>query len=616
MIDVEPLIEQSFGRLWPVPVVEPDWNGVLRQAGVQPRRVRRRRALAVGALAAAVIAVLAATPIGAAIARSIWNFPAWLDGHPGTPASSQAQKDFERANARSWTAFPRGAQLRKLIATSRAGSDYTLYGFRSGDELCLRLVVTGVARGSTTGCAPLSDLRSRPAPAIPIEVDDIGFGNVPGKHVRIDGRRYTIAQAGVTFGIVADGVRAVIVRSSDATRRAFVANDAFLVTVSEPKAGARADEIIARTSDGHSYSVPFAQTPFATALRVSAPHGTVHGPAKVQRVVHGGNIAWLTRHEPRGEPLPRRFPSALNGTRSRLLYGRLIQPDPRSPLRVSVSLYRVRSAPSYTHLKPGLYVCDFLVEGRGAGGGCNHLATAFQDQQFSFSLGGSLGSDQYELLGGIASDQVARLRIFFGDDGTLSVPVKDNAFATLVSRARFPIRVVAYDSASRVIGIDTEGGDEMAIPPAPVKGAAWTTVSRAVAADGTSATISTEPAHGGGLCWRIRFSDEPGSNAICPSRTWEGPPVNLVVQDTTKGGALIYGRVSPQVSTVVVRYRNGTNATVKPYRGLVLVGAPQHVTPPANPVAEIIGLDKSGKQLGVEDYRHTPALRPPPPRSR
>jgi hypothetical protein len=610
MIDAELQVKQSFGRLWPEPDPEQDWDAILLRWGVRAGRARPRVAAAI-VVVAALAAVLAATPLGATIARSLWDFPAWLHGHPGSPASSQAQKEFERANARSWTAFPKGTQLRQLISTRKAGVAYTLYGFRSGGELCLRVVVSGTAAGKSTGCAPLSDLRSRPAPALAVEVDDNGFGIVRGKHVLINGTRYTVDRAGTTFGIVADGVRSVVVRSSDATRRALVGNNAFLLAVSEPKTGARVQHISAKTEDGHGYSVPFAQAPFGAALGIGAATGTLHGPAEVQREVHGGTIAWLTGREPRGAPLPPGFPSPLGGTHSELVYGRLIQPDPQSPLRVSVTLYRVRSAPKYTSLEPGLYICDFLVQGRGAGGGCSPLGSAFEHEPFASGSGMVRGSDQYETVGGVVSDQVARLRIFFGDGGAFDVPFRDNAFATLVSRARLPFRLVAYDAESRIIGIDTEGSDAISAPPSPVKGAGWTTLGRATAVGGATATIGIKSARGGGLCWRIRFSDLPGSKAVCTPPTWQGPPVNLVVQDTAGGGALVYGRVSPRVAAVVIRYRDGRKTTVTPRRGFVLVGAPQRVKSPANPVAQIIGLDRNGRRLGVEDYRHTPALPAP-----
>jgi hypothetical protein len=233
-----------------------------------------------------------------------------------------------------------------------------------------------------------------------------------------------------------------------------------------------------------------------------------------------------------------------------------------------------------------------------------------------FSLGSWLasGSDQYSYFSGLVSDDVARLEIFLTNGTIENVPLKDNAFAVPVARALFPVRVVAYDSASRIIGLETIGPDS-AQPP-PVEGASWTTLEHAVAADGTSATISTAPARGGGLCWRIRFSDGmTGSGAVCSPPYWEGAlgEVNLAVQDTSTGGALVYGRVSPDVASVVIRYRDGSKVTTTPHRGLVLVGAPQRVKPPANPVAEIVGFDRTGTQLGTEDYSRTPAL-PPPPR--
>src|SRR4029079_17539144 len=88
--------------------------------------------------ALALVAVVA-TPLGAAIGRTFDDFSAWLTGEPGTKASDADQDGFDRANARSWTAFPPGTELRKLLVARAAGTDFTLYGFRSGESLCLRL---------------------------------------------------------------------------------------------------------------------------------------------------------------------------------------------------------------------------------------------------------------------------------------------------------------------------------------------------------------------------------------------------------------------------------------------------------------------------------------------
>ncbi len=164
MIDVEPLIQEAFVSLDPLPLgAEGDWQDVLgrvqRPARGRPRIARRPLQIAVAAaIALAVVSV--ATPLGAAIGRSFDGFSAWVTGSPGTPASPQAQQAFEQANARSWAGFLPGTRLRKLIETTAAGSTFTLYGFRSGDALCLRLVATGPAAGSNESCAPLQALQS------------------------------------------------------------------------------------------------------------------------------------------------------------------------------------------------------------------------------------------------------------------------------------------------------------------------------------------------------------------------------------------------------------------------------------------------------------------------
>ncbi|HEX6680888.1 MAG TPA: hypothetical protein VF063_09605 [Gaiellaceae bacterium] len=81
-----------------------DWSDVLRRK--QPRPVTHRRAVLLGVALAAVIAVVAlATPLGAAIVHRVGDFSAWLTGEPGSPASKQEQRAFDRANARSWLGF-------------------------------------------------------------------------------------------------------------------------------------------------------------------------------------------------------------------------------------------------------------------------------------------------------------------------------------------------------------------------------------------------------------------------------------------------------------------------------------------------------------------------------
>lgn len=613
MIDVEPLIREAFVRLDPLPLGgEGDWRDVLGRVE-RPRRrapiARRALQVAVAAVAALAIASIT-TPLGAAIGRGFDGFSAWISGSPGTPASPEAQKAFEQANARSWAGFPPGTELRKLIETTASGSSFTLYGFRSGDALCLRLVATGPARGANESCAPLQALQSAKEPALVVASDEpYGLPRLPpGSH------GYEPSLAIATFGIASDGVKAVILHGDDGTHRAIVSSNAFLYIDENPKkpnVKIRSAEAVAR--NGSTTPLLLAIAPFGANGTPAPDHFALpQGPTHLDRRVSGGSVSWIEHREDRGRPIePKILKRMREGPLTDVTFAREVQPDAANPARVAVLIGKL----AHDRFQPGRQaLCVFLVQGGGAGGGCGGLGDMFAFEPFSLGTWLADGSDQYSYFSGIVSDDVARLEIFLTNGTIEDVPLKDNAFAVPVARALFPVRVVAYDSASRIIGLETIGPDTAQPPPA--KGASWTTLEQATAADGTSATFSTAAARGGGLCWRIRFSDGmDGGGPVCAPPYWEGGlgEVNLAVQDTPRGGAFVYGRASPDVASVVIHYRDGSKVTATPRRGLVLVAAPQRVKPPANPVGVITALDKNGNQIGTEDYSHSPAL-PPPPR--
>ena len=612
MIDVEPLIQEAFVSLDPLQLgAEGDWQDVLRRVERptrgRPRIARRPLQIAVAAaIAAAVVSV--ATPLGAAIGRTFDGFSAWITGSPGTPASPQAQQAFEQANARSWAGFPPGTRLRKLIETTAAGSTFTLYGFRSGDALCLRLVATGPAAGANESCAPLQALQSAKEPALVVATDEpYGLPHVPaGSH----GYRPDLASA--TFGIASDGVKQVILHGDDGTHKAIVASNAFLYLDQPKRAGVSIRSAEAVAADGSTTTLPLVAAPFGEKGTPAPDHFALpQGPTHVDRQVTGGTVSWIEQRQERGQPIePKLLKQLRQGPLTDVTFAREVQPDQANPARVVLLIGKLAHDPFHRGQQA---LCVFLVQsGGGAGGGCSGLQEMFSFEPVSLGTSLASGADQYAYFSGIVSDDVAQLKIFLTNGTIEDVPLKDNVFAAPVARALFPARVVAYDSQSRIIDIDTISEPTQAAPP-PVKNAAWTTTEHAVAADGTSATISSAPARGGGLCWRIRFSDGMiGGGARCSPPYWEGgAPVNLEVDDTPDGGTFIYGRASPDVASVIIRYRDGTKVTATPSRGLVLVAAPRRVKPPANPVATIIALDTNGKEIGTEDYSHTLALAPP-----
>jgi len=297
MNDVDVLARAEVAALLPIPTgVRPDWDDVVRRARLPRRRLMDAVVLAaaVGALAIAA----AASPLGAALVRTLDDFSAWIRGEPGQPASPAEQQAFQEANARSWAGFAPDAKLRRLLETEVSGTSFTLFGFRSGDLLCLRLVASGGASGTSTHCAPLRSLQKAEAPALVVAADEpVGSSSGPAGD---DG--YTADPYTATFGIASDGVRGVVVKADDGTHDALVGGNAFLYVADHPKVGTRVRGVEAVAANGDRATLAFQSSPFGMLDLPPPPRGKAQGPTRLDRHVTGGSIGWVERQEPRGEP--------------------------------------------------------------------------------------------------------------------------------------------------------------------------------------------------------------------------------------------------------------------------------------------------------------------------
>jgi hypothetical protein len=606
MVDADAVILDELGRLSPLDGFEgADWNGVLRRArmtsgDLAPSRRRFRLAIAIAAVALAVIAV-AVSPLGAAIGREFGDFSNWLTGSPGKPASKAAQQTFARANARAYAGFPAGTRLRRLITTKADGVTYTLSGFRDAEALCLTLTANGAANASSYSCAPLSDLRKRLQPALVLEVDS-PVGTIPGKRVHVGPDTYWLPRALVSFGVVADDVRAVTLRSDDATRQAIVRSDAFVSIALRPKPGSRVRHITAMTRDDKTVTIPFAQASFDQTFG-SAPIGTLHGPSHVDRVVRGRSINWLDRHVPRGQPLPRFHGPMLGGTGYRV-FGRLLNPDPGSGLKIGLELYRVVHVPAKLRQKPGLWACYFLFALKTQAGSCAPgIRRLFSSAPFSFGSLGFGASDQYLIFSGIASDDVARMRVFLSTGEVNDVPLKDNAYVIRVSRAKFPLRFVAYDDHGRVIGIETMQsplGGPTGPAYEPAKNGRWRVIDRATRADGKTVALWAVPSQALGWCWKLT---EPsgGETGACVPPT-KRPTILFEVIPTPSAGtrAVTLLAVGRPIVRVVIRYRSGATAPATPVDGLVLYAPPARRVAAHDSITFVDGYNAAGTRVAHE----------------
>jgi len=584
-------LESTLDRLVPVAPVDGDWSTIVRAAG---RRTRRRRLATVGVVAAAL--VVGVSPVGGAIADRVADFSAWLRGEPGTAASESDQAAFDEVNSRSWAGFPPGTKLRRLISTSAGGHEVDLFGFRSGDSLCLRIVGRGLNGSPALSCAPLAALENAAAPVVVVQADHaMGLAN----HVPPSGEPVA-PQAQATFGIVADGVDTVDLVADDGTHHATVSANAFLYVDERPKVGTRVRKVFAIDAQGRRMEVPFSSAPFDRWDWPAPTHDRPAGPSRVERKVEGGEIGWVLRHENRGEAPPEDAPYMHSPMLRNVDFARLITPDPTSNLRILVATGGLLEATGHRERRS---LCAFVVSQDGAGGGCNLLTDPFPLAPFWLGESIAEGGDQYATLSGLASDDVARLELFLATGKSQPIPLRDNAWAIRAARADRPYRVVAYDREGRIIGIQ-DMGDKDALLPRPAGD--WRTLFTARDSRGRAAEVRVAPSIDGGRCYEIRLPGGAGSSGCTPKRVQPGTPKLLLGVNAAPDSAWVTGVVAADVATVELVFDDGRIETVRPTAGLVLVPLPAGATAERSGVTRIVGRDADGRQVAV--YR--PGQRP------
>jgi hypothetical protein len=589
MNDVDALARAEVAALLPIPSgARPDWDDVVRRARLPHRRLSRAVVLA-AALAAFAVAA-AASPLGAALVRTFDDFSAWIRGEPGRPASPAEQQAFQEANARSWAGFAQDAKLRRLLETEVSGTAFTLFGFRSGDLLCLRLVASGGARATSTHCAPVRSLQRAESPALVVAADEPVASSGPA-----NAEGYTADTYTTTFGIASDGVRGVVVKADDGTHDALVGGNAFLYVADHPTVGTRVRSVDAVAANGDRAPLAFQSAPFGMLDLPPPPKGKAQGPSRLERHVSGGSIGWIERQEPRGEPLPASLRPRIEDMSSHMLGGvrptleRVVRPDPGDVLRMGILAGASRNG------GPLDTVCYLVIGPGGIGGSCDRMDHIFARGPFTLALGGS-GASEYSLLSGLASDDVAALRVFVASGKTIDVPLADNAYFGRVARAEFPIRLVAYDRRGRVIGIQTFRDDGMTSRAPPRARSTVRRLARVVGDQGGTATLRAGEAVGGYRCWTIDFGDGHGGGGCTPWPSKERPLLYLHF-DYDEGNAFLTGQVPPPVASVRVNFTDGTGTSVPPISGFVVYAIPSEHLVDGRLFVELRAYDASGREL-------------------
>jgi hypothetical protein len=444
MMDVEPLIRDELELAVPEPSsTRADWQDVRRRAG---HGSGGRGVLATALVAAAAAAGIAGSPLGGAISSTLDGFSDWLTGTPGEAVEPSVQRDFERAGR-----FPGNPQLRRLLSINLDGRHFFLYGFETRQVVCLRVAVRSlVGAGPEAACVSRADLRRSGDLVLPVKAN-LTVGHI-GRLPRLATDPPTIPRYLLTFGIAAAEVTNVSVEADNGSTQAVVRNGAFLHVLQPGRRGIWSRTITATTRESRTNVVPISlhvsgQPPLRTGLKAT-------GPATVERKVLGGTIGWFERKEPRGVPA-----RSVAGSDCCSGFARVIYPDPDDFLGVAIGDRTL--APRLVHRTPhfptGDVICVGLVSRGGFGSGCRETSWLFANGPLDLSWGFSGGGQQLWIVSGVASDDVARIEVFLGDGKHWRAPLRDNATVFRVQRAKFPVRVVGYDAAGRVIAVRTIG---------------------------------------------------------------------------------------------------------------------------------------------------------------
>jgi hypothetical protein len=263
---------------------------------------------------------------------------------------------------------------------------------------------------------------------------------------------------------------------------------------------------------------------------------------------------------------------------------------------------------------PPAGLCKSLVtSGGGSSSGCMTYPDIFEHSLMPAGATMEGGSDAFVTVSGIASDDVARLEALLADGQRAAVPLADNAFLVDLPRAKLPARLVAYDSANRVIGVDRPlpgfGGG-----PSPARGRAESLL-RVTGPRGETAELFVGPATSGGECMYIKHffnARHAGVGVRCSEREWTGGPVQ--VSPVSEPRVFVGGRVRQDVVTLRIRFADGRTATVTPTRGYVLWAASAQQLESGKQAVSAEGLDARGKVIDTVAFT-SPSRGSPSPRT-
>ena len=276
----------------------------------------------------------------------------------------------------------------------------------------------------------------------------------------------------------------------------------------------------------------------------------------------------------------------------------MITPDPGSSKRIAITLSTIEIGPR----KGTRGLCYTIVTRGGSSGSCAGAPDElFRDVPFTFGYMLMGAGDQYATFSGIASDDVARLEIYTATGNRIDVALRDNAFLAEVGLSRLPAKMVAYDTAGRVIGIRQTPREQG--PQTPV---GQPILRLSASAEGSTLDLIVNRTKEGGQCWFGRGTGQARiSMGSCIGKDWRDAPLRIGLIPASP--LFLYGRVRDDIKHITARYANGDTLDIEPGQyGYVLATIPPEQRAKGSRIVEFIGLDDQGHVVAREPIPASP----------
>jgi hypothetical protein len=284
---------------------------------------------------------------------------------------------------------------------------------------------------------------------------------------------------------------------------------------------------------------------------------------------------------------------------SKIVFGRVLTPDPSVPFRVVAALNAHRPG------GPAAGLCVTVVGRSGSGGGCSPYPDVFKTSPISVGVSGD-GPGEFVHVDGVVSDDVDHLRALLAGGQSSAVPLVDNAFLVNLARSNLPARLVAYDKDGKVIGASYPLQDFMGSHSGPARGRA-VELLHATGPNGAHSELLLGASTDGGRCMYVRHFISKRSGGVmigCRGRAWSGPPLQLSTDATPS--LFVSGSVRGDIATVRLRYADGSTSTLRPTRGYVLSAMSTAHLQPGHEVIAADGFARDGRKVGHESFRPAP----------